>query len=161
MKRFWIFLAAIIFLADNAAKKIVAQTMTLGESFELIPGVVGIRYVHNTGVSFSFLSGSPVAMTFVNVIAAVVCAGIVVLIVRGKIKSKLFNAGLSCVLAGALGNLMERIDKGFVIDMIEPLFVNFAIFNVADVSLTVGVVLIVAWLIAGSGTVRRVSGQTE
>ncbi len=144
MRKIWPWaIAAGVFAADRVTK-ILAPGIPEGGQI-LISGVVGLRYAENRGIAFSLLSGSPW-------ILGVISLGIIMaafLFLRGKKLHPLALAGLMMMLGGAVGNAADRFIQGFVPDMIEVLFVNFAIFNVADAFLCIGCGLVIVRLVFG------------
>lgn len=142
MKRYlWIALAA--FLADRGTKLLWDRIPAGGVT--LIPGILGLRPARNTGMAFSLLSGHPWLLAILSL--AVLLGAF--LFLRGKQLRPLAWTGLMLMLGGAVGNLLDRLFLGWVPDMIEFLFVRFAIFNVADACLTVGCGLVILDLFRG------------
>lgn len=129
-------IAPAVFAVDRVTK-ILAEGIP-PEGTQLIPGVLGLRYVRNTGMAFSLLSGRPWLLILLSL--AVITGAALVL--RHKKISRLAVIGLAGMLGGAAGNLADRIFTGSVPDMIEFLFVRFAVFNAADVGLTLGCALV-------------------
>jgi len=110
----------------------------LNEPKVFIDGLVGFRYVRNTGVAFSMLSD----MTWlVNILSVVMIGAVILLILREKGFGGAAQTGMWLIVAGGLGNLYDRLTMGYVIDFIELLFMDFAIFNVADICVCCGAVL--------------------
>ena len=138
-KECWI--APAVLILDRVTK--IAAEGLPPEGRILIPGVLGLRYVRNTGVAFSLFSQVPFLPAVLT--AAVLIAAFFLL--RKKKLSPLPFCGLMAMLGGALGNLIDRVFSGSVPDMIEPLFVSFAIFNVADIGITVGCGLVMLYLL--------------
>ncbi|MDD2648592.1 MAG: signal peptidase II [Eubacteriales bacterium] len=138
MKKWIVPIAAVVFALDRLVKLWVAQALSAGQRIDLIPGVIGICYTENTGMAFGMLSGGTVVLAIVTL---VILAGAVWLICRVKL-SPMSCVGFALSIAGALGNLFDRVFYGYVVDMIEPLFVEFAVFNIADIALCIGLVLI-------------------
>lgn len=107
----------------------------------LIPGVLDLRYVENTGAAFSMMRGMrwlfiPITMVIIAVLAFY--------LLRNRKQEKIYTrVALACVIGGALGNLIDRILYGYVVDMFEPTFMNFAVFNVADIFVTCGTAALV------------------
>ena len=134
-KRIWI--ALVVFLLDRASKLLWPRIPPAG--LTLIPGVVGLRPVKNTGMAFSLFSGHPWILAAGSLI--ILAGGI--LFFRGKEVSPLTGAGLMMMLGGAAGNLVDRFAMGYVPDMIELQFVRFAIFNLADAFLVIGCGLVI------------------
>lgn len=129
-------IAALIVLLDQAAKYIVTLELTPGIPVELIPGVIRLDYAENTGAAFSFLSDMRWILVGVSV---VVIALIIVLIVSDRWKiTHIGKLGLAAILGGAFANLIDRALFGYVVDFFEFEFIRFAIFNVADIFITVG-----------------------
>ena len=136
----WIALAAA--LADRLSKVAVAK-LAHGRG-ALIPGLVNLRPVVNRGMAFSMLSGH---FWLLTVFTALVIGGIVAFLMAKPDEDKLLRAGLWLIAGGGLGNLYDRLTLGSVIDFIKLDFVDFAIFNVADVCICVGAALVLlgAW----------------
>ena len=136
-------IAVLVFAADRVTK-ILARNIP-AEGVPVIPGVIGLRYAENRGIAFSLLSGVPWLTGALSL--AIIVAGF--LFLRGKRIPPLPMAGLMMMLGGATGNMVDRFGFGYVTDMIEPLFVRFAVFNVADACLTVGCGLVILSLLTG------------
>ena len=146
MRKVWPWaVAAAVFIADRVTKILAPGIPENG--VVLIPGVIGLRYAENRGIAFSLLSGAPWALGVVSLLmiaATFFC-------LRGKKLQPLALTGLMMMLGGAAGNMVDRFVHGFVPDMIEVLFVNFAIFNVADTFLCIGCgLVIISLLTSGS-----------
>ena len=142
MRKVWPWaVAAAVFIADRVTKILAPGIPENG--VVLIPGVIGLRYGENRGIAFSLLSGAPWALGVVSLLiiaAAFFC-------LRGKKLQPLALTGLMMMLGVAAGNMVDRFVHGFVPDMIEVLFVNFAIFNVADTFLCIGCGLVIISLL--------------
>lgn len=142
MRKVWSWaVAAAVFIADRVTKILAPGIPENG--VVLIPGVIGLRYAENRGIAFSLLSGAPWALGVVSLLiiaAAFFC-------LRGKKLQPLALTGLMMMLGGAAGNMVDRFVHGFVPDMIEVLFMNFAIFNVADMFLCIGCGLVIISLL--------------
>lgn len=142
MRKVWPWaVAAAVFIADRVTKILAPGIPKNG--VVLIPGVIGLRYAENRGIAFSLLSGAPWALGVVSLLiiaAAFFC-------LRGKKLQPLALTGLMMMLGGAAGNMVDRFVHGFVPDMIEVLFMNFAIFNVADMFLCIGCGLVIISLL--------------
>ena len=117
---------------DRISKELAAGLP--GDGIVLIPGVLGLRYAQNTGAAFSLLAGQPRLLGILSL--AVIAAGFLWL--RKKPLAAFPLAALALMAGGAAGNMIDRLVRGYVPDMIEALFVNFPVFNVADSCLTVG-----------------------
>ena len=131
-------IAALIVL-DQLVKAYVVQNIALGEIKSWIPNLVSLTYLQNRGAAFSMLQDQ---QWFFAVITLVVMAGAIWYLHKHIEDSLWIVFGLILIIAGGLGNFIDRISQGFVVDMFHLDFVNFAIFNVADSYLTVGVVVL-------------------
>ncbi len=133
-----ILLAAVIVLLDQLSKVGAANLARLRGTTELIPGVLGLTLTWNYGASWGILKGKTL---FLLVLTALVCAVIFTALLLRRPKDSLARLGLGMVLGGAVGNALDRLADGRVTDMIETLFMDFPIFNVADCFIVVGGVL--------------------
>lgn len=138
--------AVIILLTviDQLTKYAVVTSLKDNDPKEFLFGLFQFRYVENTGAAFSSFSNSTTLLTVATVIILIGC---LVLLLTKKIKSKFMNVCLVLVTAGGIGNVIDRIANGYVVDFIEPLFVDFAVFNFADCCITVGAILMIAYQI--------------
>ena len=134
-----IFAAAIVG-ADQLTKYLTVQSIPLGESIPALPGIFRLTYVQNTGAAFSMLEGQRwlfFVITFVFLVLVVLC-------VKNKwVKSKGSLLSLAAITGGAVGNLLDRAILGYVVDMIDVEFMEFAVFNVADCFITCGAVALI------------------
>ena len=133
---FWGIAAAAVLL-DRIAKELAAGLPA--EGLELIPGVIALRYAENRGAAFSLLSGAP---RLLGVLSLLLLAGAFFWL-RKKQFAPLPTAGLALMAGGAAGNLVDRLIRGFVPDMIETRFMAFPVFNVADSCLVIGCVILI------------------
>lgn len=130
--------ALLALIADQALKYYVTLNIPLDEGVvTLIPGIMSLVQYRNTGAAFSMLSGGSARWAFV-VLAVCFTAAVIYIISHRTIQSKLLNWSLVLVAAGAVGNAIDRAFYGYVVDMFRTDFMNFAIFNVADIFITVG-----------------------
>jgi len=108
-----------------------------------IPGFLRLTYVENPGAAFGFLSGFDWARWFFIIFTFIVLAGLLYYYARLPLDKKFLAIRIPLVLifAGAVGNLIDRMRQGFVVDMFEFEFINFPIFNVADILLVVGCIV--------------------
>ena len=118
-------------------------------AFTLWPGVIGFRYAQNTGMAFSFLAGHKLALLALAVVMAVI--SLLTVIINRRLSAGM-RAGLTLMSAGGIGNIIDRLAYGYVVDFIEFLFVDFAIFNMADVFITIGAAVIILMLLTGRDT---------
>lgn len=137
-------IAIVLLLLDQFTKYIVVQNIPLFDVKEFIPGVLSWMYIRNTGAAWSILEGQ---MWFFYIITTVVVVAIVYMMQKYAKGNWLFSLGLAMILAGAVGNFIDRLRLGYVVDMVRLEFINFPIFNVADMSLSVGVVLVIIYVL--------------
>jgi signal peptidase II len=142
--------AALLIVVDQLIKRWASRTFvyfTCQPYATLWPGVIGLHYTENTGISFSLFGESEVVMSVISLITALVMLAGVVWLLLGKIGGAAPLCGTALILAGGLGNLLDRLLHGWVVDYIELLFMRFAIFNFADICITCGVALVTGWVI--------------
>ncbi|MGN1368109.1 MAG: signal peptidase II [Aristaeellaceae bacterium] len=138
--RKYAWIAVLTVIIDQAVKGL-CQGLT--GSIPLVPGVLALTWAENTGMAFSLFSGRAWALGVVSVLC--ILAGWLVL--RRYRLGPLSRVAAMLMLGGAVGNMLDRFLRGYVVDMFEVLFMDFAIFNVADAALTVGAVLMAASLL--------------
>ncbi len=136
--------AIFIVLLDQFTKFVVVSNMELYESIPIIDGWLHITSVRNTGAAFSILENQ--TLIFI-VLALVVALVLIYSIYRVYREYRLLAFFLSIILGGAVGNLIDRILHGAVIDFIDMRIINFAIFNVADIAITVGTGLLILYIL--------------
>lgn len=137
-------ISALLVGLDQWSKYLTVQNISLGETKEFIPGFLSLTHLRNTGAAWSLLEGK---MIFFYVITVIVSVVIIYLLIKNYKKSIWYSVGLSFVLAGAIGNFIDRVRLDYVVDMLQTDFMNFPIFNVADSTLVVGVICIFIYLI--------------
>ena len=136
----WYWLAAAVVAADQLVKWLSAA---LARDVLLIPGVLNFTYAENTGMAFSMLSGHSWLLGVFS--AAAIALGWWIL--KGYRLGPVSRIAAMLMLGGAVGNMIDRLFRGYVVDMFEALFVEFAVFNVADAALTIGAGLMAASLL--------------
>ncbi|MEW6009430.1 MAG: signal peptidase II [Candidatus Omnitrophota bacterium] len=128
----------LIFLLDILSKRLVLNSLFFGESIPVIRGIFHISLVANTGTAFGLFKGLATFFTLFSIIAVI---AIIYILSVSKNLNRLYNFALSLILAGALGNLLDRIIYGFVVDFLD--FRIWPVFNVADSAITIGVGLLI------------------
>ena len=128
-------LAAALVALDQLVKFLVRSNSGLGESVPFLPHVLQFTYVQNTGAAFSLLEEHTWVLTLISLGASILLA---VLLFKKVFPHPFAMTCLSVVLAGAVGNLIDRAFLGYVTDMFQTLFINFAVFNVADICVVCG-----------------------
>ena len=131
-------------VADQLSKFWVVENIPLYSKMEAIPGLFHLTYVQNTGAAFSALQGMQWLFVLIFVLFA---AGIVWEFAKNKLGFSAFERWcIIAVFAGGLGNMIDRLRLGYVVDMIEVEFIRFPVFNVADCFITCGCILLLAHL---------------
>lgn len=127
--------AAALVALDQWVKHLVSTGIPLGGSVPFLPYIMDLTYVQNTGCAFSLLEGYTWLLTLASAVLSVVLAWAV-----GKkfFRHPFGRTMLTLLLAGAVGNLIDRAMYGYVVDMFRTLFMDFAVFNVADICVVVG-----------------------
>lgn len=129
-------LAAVMIALDQWVKWWTVTNIPLGgESLTFIPHLLGLTYTRNTGAAWSILNEHTWLLTAVS---CVVAALILLVIASRHVRHPFGVISLTLVLAGAVGNLIDRVRLGYVVDMFQTLFMNFPIFNVADICVVCG-----------------------
>ncbi|MGZ5075770.1 MAG: signal peptidase II [Methylobacter sp.] len=142
----WLWLSLLAVILDQASKLAVAGSMQLYESIPVMP-FFKLTYVHNTGAAFSFLSDAGGWQRwFFAGLALVISAVIAVWLTRLKKHETLLAVALALVLGGAVGNLIDRLAYGYVIDFLDVYYESWhwPAFNIADSAITLGVMLMLA-----------------
>lgn len=140
---------AVGVIVDQILKLIIFNTIgASGQTINLIPGILQLTYVENTGAAFGFLN----ARWFL-VIADILIIFFIIKILLDKkypLNDKA-KTGLSLIISGGIGNLIDRIFRGFVIDYIDiTQIIDYPVFNFADILVVVGVILIIATIIVNT-----------
>lgn len=139
-----ILLCCTLIGADQIIKLLVINYLKPIQYIDLIDGVLRFRYVENTGAIFGSFSTHTALLT----VFSIVLLGVTIFfLVTNKNKNKLVNLCLLFMISGGVGNIIDRIRLHYVVDFIEPLFVNFAVFNFADCLITVGAFTLIFYLI--------------
>ncbi len=140
----WLIISLAILAADQIVKYLVSVNIGVGETAFSVLNIFDITYVQNQGAAFSVLSGRTVVL---SVISVVFCIAVAVFWIKKKPSNTLLCTSLSLLFAGALGNGIDRIFRGYVVDYINLTFINFPVFNIADIGVTVGAALFILYII--------------
>ena len=157
-RRFEIACVLAIVIADQVTKALIRRSLDLHESISIVPDVLALTRVHNTGAAFGMLNaldfpGKTVVLTLVATIAL---SGVAWYSASVPSADRLARLGVACILGGAIGNLIDRATAGYVLDFVDASWQgwHFWAFNVADAAITVGVILMILDLL---GLGRRAS----
>jgi signal peptidase II len=137
----FLLISAIFIVFDQLSKAYIVGNFSLGESKEVLHGVLSFTFLKNDGAAWSILRGQ---MTFFVILTTIAILAALVYLFNIAKEEMLVAFAVSLILAGGVGNLIDRIRQGYVVDMIQLDFINFPIFNIADCCVVIGVGL---WLI--------------
>ena len=141
----YVLLSALIVVLDQWYKGFVVRSLgRVGASASVLPGIMHLILVHNTGASWGILSGQTALLLTVT---ALVCLAVLCALLLEKPAAPLGRLSFAFILGGAVGNALDRFLQGYVVDMFELEFVSFPVFNVADCFITVGAALLVIWVL--------------
>lgn len=144
-KNIWSLVMIVLIVAfDQVTKYLAKSALYPDKAKDFIKGFLEFRYAENTGVAFSMFSGG---RWFFIALTTIVAIGMLIYMFTKAQKNLWLYWTLGVLAAGAIGNLIDRICLGYVIDFINPTFVNFAVFNIADCAVTLGAVSLVAYLV--------------
>ena len=131
----YVLLTLVLVPADQLVKSLLRANIPLGTSLPFLPGIMELTYWQNTGAAFSLFSEHTWVLTLISAVVSLVILGV---LVKRVVAHPFGVAALSVVLAGAVGNLIDRVAFGYVTDMFNFQFMRFAVFNVADVCVVCG-----------------------
>ena len=135
---------AALTAADQIIKYFVLLYLKPVSSVGVINGFLEWNYVENTGAAFGSFSGNTALLSIIT--AVIIIAGIAAIILK-KINNKFLLVTATVIIAGGLGNLIDRIFRGYVVDFIKVLFIDFPVFNFADILVTCGSFMLIIYLI--------------
>ncbi|QKS71505.1 signal peptidase II [Paenalkalicoccus suaedae] len=137
-------IALVIIGLDQLTKWLVVRNMEIGESIPIIENVIYLTSHRNAGAAFGILQGQQTLF----VIATVIVCSVVVYMIKTQVKSPWYGIALGLILGGAIGNFIDRVRQGEVVDFVDTYIFsyNFPIFNVADAALVVGVGIAIIYI---------------
>lgn len=143
---FSVLAAAVLVVADQLIKQWATAVLKPMGAITVMPGILELRYYLNDGMAFSMLAGKQTLLIGMTSIM-LVCVLLVLLFRKMRPWERI---SWTLILGGGIGNLIDRFFNGVVVDYINVLFVNFAVFNFADICITTGVILLMAWVLYDS-----------
>ena len=153
---YWVLAGILMISADQLTKYIAAAKLAGKSGIEIIPNILEFYYTTNNGAAFSSFAGRRLLLIVMPIIMMIV---LVVFLRKTKNKSFIIKLTVLMIIAGGIGNLIDRIAYGYVVDFINFTFIKFPIFNVADIFVTVGGVILVVYLIFFSDSLNE--GDTK
>lgn len=151
-------IAALLVVWIRPPSSYIRATMAVGATKVLIPNWLGLNYVQNTGAAFSSFDQYTMILAIVSLVVSIL---LILAIAFKWVRHPFGRFTLMLILAGAVGNLIDRFFMGYVTDMIQVLFIKFAVFNVADIFVVVGAVLLVIYVLFFWDRCERVHGKRE
>lgn len=138
-------LAAAIVAADQVVKYLVVTGIAAGTHLAFLPGVLDLTYVQNTGAAFSTFQG---AQWLFALVFAMLTVGLFYEYFRKRLPFTRFDRWcIAAIYGGGLGNMIDRLRLGYVVDMFETSFIRFPVFNVADIFITCGCIVLLVHLV--------------
>lgn len=138
--------AALLVVADQLIKQWANAVLQPVGAITLLPGIVELRYYLNDGMAFSMLAGK---QTLLIVMTSIMLVCVLALLLLRKM-NPWERVSWMLILGGGVGNLIDRVLNGEVVDYINVLFMNFAVFNFADICITTGVIMLMLWVVYDS-----------
>ena len=134
----YVLLLAACIAGDQLLKYWVVQNLDVGQSAAFLPGLVRLTRLHNTGAAWGSFSGKTALLAAVTVVLLLVVAW---LVLKRIVRHPLGLCAAMLVLGGGIGNMIDRIFRGYVVDMFDLEFMDYPIFNLADIFVVAGVIL--------------------
>lgn len=140
----WLGIATLILLVDQFAKTLIVGLFQLGDS-HTVTSFFNVVRVHNTGAAFSFLAGAAGWQRWFFIGLGVAAAVFIVWMLRSHAGQRLFSWAMALILGGAVGNVIDRLEHGYVVDFIQVHYAGyfFPSFNVADSAITIGAAFLI------------------
>ena len=136
--------AAGLVVVDQVTKVLTRALIPLGEKVTLIPGLVGLTYIQNTGAAFSSFSGGTWLLALLSLVMTVLLG---MAIAKNWLKHPFAQWCMAVIMAGAFGNFIDRAFIGYVTDMVDTLFMKFAVYNFADICVVLGVIALAIYIL--------------
>ncbi len=144
----YLFLGICIVAVDAVTKLLAIRHLALIDTLPLWEGVFHLTYVENRGAAFGMMQGGRV---FFVVISLIIIAAMFYMVRRYKNRSKLLDYGVVFIASGAVGNMIDRIFRGFVVDFFDFCLIDYPVFNVADIFVCIGAVMLAIYIIFFEG----------
>ena len=141
----WILCGAFLVALDQLTKFWAILALKNAVPVTAVPGVLQFSYVENTGIAFGFLQDMHWFVIPVNIVILLVCIFMARMFVKQN--KKISVAALCLIASGAVGNLIDKIFRGYVVDFIETVFMDFPVFNLADVFVCCGAALLAFYIL--------------
>ncbi len=154
----YIILSVLVLALDMLTKRLAVFFLEGGGSVPILQGILHFTYVENTGVAFGMLQDRRIIFITVS-LAVLVVLGLY--FYKTKRRDRFLKFGTALVFSGAVGNLIERVFNGYVVDFIDFRLINFPVFNVADIAVCVGAVLLLLHFLFDMSDEEKKSADPE
>lgn len=145
MKRYVaLLMSAVLVGIDQILKVLAIEYLKPVGSYPIIPDIFHLTYVENRGAAFGMMAGQKWFLIWVT---AIVILAAVIAIMAGKIKNTTVLFSVATIIGGGVGNLIDRVYRGYVVDYVHLKIIDFAVFNFADICVTVGTVILLIYLL--------------
>lgn len=131
----------VMLIADVLSKAVVLRNLRPVGSIIIIKNILNFTYVENRGIAFGMFSGKTTMFAVISIVVVIIVLLLLYKMPQSK-KSRFLKLGVAFVVSGALGNMADRLIRGYVVDFIDVEFLNFPVFNIADIAVCVGAALI-------------------
>ena len=140
-------ISLIIFVIDQISKSIISTYLNLGKTITIIKDFFYLRYINNTGASWGILSNNKILLIIFSIVAII----LIIRYINSFKKTKLNTLGFGFLLGGIIGNLCDRVFFGYVKDFLDFIIFryDFPVFNIADIFIVIGVILLIISIIKG------------
>lgn len=154
----YIIIGILVLILDIISKHWALGALAAGEGIPLIPGVFHLTYVENTGIAFGMMENKRIVFITLSVI---ILAALFIYLLKAPRRDVWLKLGTALVISGSLGNLIERVSKGYVVDFLDFRLINFPVFNVADIAVCVGAAALVIHFLFGGGAEKPQKPESE
>lgn len=137
-------MSAVLVGIDQILKVLAMEYLKPIGSYPIIPDVFHLTYVENRGAAFGMMAGQKWLLVWVT---AIVILAAVAVVMAGKIKNTTVLLAVATIMGGGVGNLIDRVYRGFVVDYVHLKIIDFAVFNFADICVTVGTAILLIYLL--------------
>ena len=141
---FYVIFVVLVVAADQLTKALVVANIPLGGHVDFLPGFLDFTYLRNTGAAFSSFSGGTKLLALLSLVITVLIG---IAIAKDWLRHPFAQWSMAVVMAGAFGNFIDRAFIGYVTDMVDTLFMNFAVYNFADICVVLGILALAIYII--------------
>lgn len=150
---FYIILAAVILIADILTKIAAERFLMPIGTLPVIDNFFHLTYVENKGIAFGMFSGGRVIFIIISLIVLILLCGLVIKTEK-PLRTVWLKCGVALVISGAVGNLIDRLLRGYVVDFLDFCVIDFPVFNIADVAVCIGAGMLLIHFLFAEGRAR-------